>query len=64
MATLNPAPALLGLASPALGAWFDDANLSLAPPGATLSVPHTFAASGGNTVTAWWAPAGARSPSR
>ncbi|QIG52133.1 hypothetical protein G5V57_33205 [Nordella sp. HKS 07] len=58
MANLNPAPAALGLASPALGAWFDDASLSLAAPVSTLAVPHTFAASGGNTVTAWWAPAG------
>jgi len=41
MATLNPAPGTLGLASPALGPWFDVPGGSapqLAPPGADLSV--------------------------
>lgn len=54
MANVNPAPAQLGLASPALGAWFDNANIQLAVPGVRLSVPLTFPSTG---PTAWWPPA-------
>lgn len=53
MANLNPAPAQLGLASPVVGAWFDNADLSLAAPGERLSVPLRF-----DVETAWWPPAG------
>ena len=52
MANLNPAPAQLGLASPVVGAWFDDDSLSLAAPGARLSVALSF-----DVATAWWPPA-------
>jgi hypothetical protein len=57
MAILNPAPAQLGLASPAVGPWFDDNNLRLAVPGPLLSVPHTFQASGNSGSTKWFPPA-------
>lgn len=55
MAILNPAPAQLGLASPQVGPWFDD-DLQLAVPGARLSVPHTFQASGSGGSTKWFPP--------
>ena len=57
MAILNPAPAQLGFVSPAVGPWFDDNNLQLAVPGALLSVPHTFQASGSSGSTKWFPPA-------
>ncbi|MBL8526379.1 MAG: hypothetical protein JNL68_01705, partial [Burkholderiales bacterium] len=56
MAILNPAPAQLGLASPQVGPWFDDNDLQLAVPGARLSVPHTFQASGSGGSTKWFPP--------
>jgi hypothetical protein len=57
MAILNPPPAQLGLASPAVGPWFDDNNLQLAVPAARLSVPHTFQGSGNSGSTKWFPPA-------
>ena len=56
MAILNPPPNALGLASPALGPWFDDNNLTLAAPNERLLVPHTFAASGSSVITIWFPP--------
>ncbi len=55
MATLNPAPSSLGLASPALGPWFKDgtnATPTLGVPGADLSVAVSLAAN-----LEWRAPA-------
>ncbi|HYO44278.1 MAG TPA: hypothetical protein VES19_13865 [Candidatus Limnocylindrales bacterium] len=56
MATLNPAPASLGLASPALGPWFRDgtaATPNLGAPASDLSVAVTLPAN-----MEWRAPAG------
>jgi hypothetical protein len=56
MATLNPAPAALGLASPALGPWFRDgtaATPELGLPAGDLSVAVTLPAN-----MEWRAPAG------
>src|SRR3954451_18822832 len=55
MATLNPAPSTLGLASPALGPWFKDgsaATPSLAAPADDLSVAVSLRAG-----MEWRAPA-------
>lgn len=53
MIELTPAPSDLGLASPAVGRWFEPAASDLAAPGPDLSVGLTIAAG-----QAWRAPAG------
>src|SRR5262245_31691262 len=51
MAAINPAPAALGLASPVLGPWFGDVNVTLIAPDKRLSVPLNFTAD-----TTWLPP--------
>src|SRR5262245_2529502 len=51
MAAIVPAPAALGLASPVLGPWFGNINVTLIAPGPRLSVALNFTAN-----TTWLPP--------